>query len=516
MTNRGIPALVGLVVAASLSALSPAGGVAGFGDVATGRFYTAPVQWMVDHGLTTGTSPTCFSPDEFATRGQTAAFMWRMVDEPAAPPHPFADVAAAWQQGPVSWMFDIGVSHGTTETTFSPDDVVTRGQVAAMLHRLAGEPVARAPTEFTDVVKPWQITPVGWMLEEGITTGTSATTFSPEAPATRGQLAAFFHRYRGSPPVEIDLSSPECGTNVPVELPVLTVAFIGDQGSGTDARSVLELIRDEGANMVLHQGDFDYEDDPDSWDQLITDVLGRDFPYFASVGNHDESAWYGDGGYQSKLTQRLARVPDASCTGELGVNSSCTFRGLFFILSGVGTLGSDHESYIRDELAGTQSRWRICSWHKNQEAMQVGEKSDETGWNVYEECRMGGAIIATAHEHSYERTKTLIDMSTQSIDPDWPLPNEVQIAPGATFAFVSGLGGRSVRDQERCHPTTPPYGCDEIWASIYASDQGATYGALFCSFGVDAQAQEASCWFKDINGNVPDEFTVTNFNQSDP
>ena len=292
----------------------------------------------------------------------------------------------------------------------------------------------------------------------------------------------------------------------------LTVAFIGDQGSGTDARSVLELIRDEGADMVLHQGDFDYDDDPDSWDQLITEVLGRDFPYFASVGNHDESVWSGDGGYQSKLTGRLARIPEASCSGELGVKSSCTFRGLFFILSGAGTLGSDHETYIRDELARTQSRWRICSWHKDQEAMQVGGKGDSTGWDVYEECRMGGAIIATAHEHSYERTRTLVDMSTQSIDPNWPLSNQVRVAPGATFAFVSGLGGRSVRDQERCLPTTPPYGCDEMWASIYTSDQGATFGALFCSFGIDAQAQKATCWFKDINGNVPDQFTVTNFN----
>ena len=477
--------------------------------MAVGRFYTAPVQWMVDHELTTGSSPTCFSPEEFATRGQTAAFMWRMVGEPAAPPHPFVDVAAVWQHGPVSWMFDIGVTTGTSATTFSPDELVTRGQVAAMLHRLAGEPVASAPTRFADLVTPWQITPVGWMLEEGITTGTSPTTFSPDAPATRGQLAAFLHRYQGSPAVEIDLSSPTCRTNASVGL---TVAFIGDQGSGSDARSVLELIRNEGADMVLHQGDFDYGDDPDTWDQLITDVLGRDFPYFASVGNHDDSDWNGDGGYQSKLSRRLDRIPEASCTGELGVKSSCTFQGLFFILSGAGTMGSDHEIYIRDELARTESRWRICSWHKNQEAMQVGGKGDSTGWDVYEECRLGGAIIATAHEHSYERTKTLVDMSTQTIDSDWPLPNDVRVAPGATFAFVSGLGGKSVRDQERCLPAKSPYGCDGVWASIYTSDQGATAGALFCSFGIDAQAQKATCWFKDIDGNVPDRFTVISFN----
>lgn len=64
----------------------------------------------------------------------------------------------------------------------------------------------------------------------------------------------------------------------------LTVAFVGDQGSGAGARGVLRLIKAEGAGLVLHQGDFDYRDDPSVWDALITEVLGPAFPYFASVG----------------------------------------------------------------------------------------------------------------------------------------------------------------------------------------------------------------------------------------
>ncbi|MFQ5556626.1 MAG: S-layer homology domain-containing protein [Acidimicrobiales bacterium] len=503
-------ALVAAALAAVLSTSSPAGGVAGFGDVASGQYYTSGVQWMVDHSITNGTSPTCFSPEDLATRGQIAAFMWRMEGEPKAPPHTFVDVTESWQQGPVSWMADVGVTNGTSASTFSPDDLVTRGQLAAMLHRLAGEPAAPPATQFTDVFVSWQIAPVGWMLDQGITTGTSATTFSPEAPATRGQIATFFHRYKGSPVVTIDPSSPPCGAQTSSE--GLTVAFIGDQGSGRDARAVLELIRDRGADMVLHQGDFDYKSDPDAWDQLISDVLGTGFPYFASVGNHDDSAWDGSDGYQAKLIERLARVPEASCSGDLGVKSSCTFRGLFFILSGVGTMGSGHDTYIRDQLAQTNARWRICSWHKNQKEMQIGGKSSSTGWDVYEECRRQGAIIATAHEHSYERTRTLVDVSEQTVDPVWSSSDRVRVAPGATFVFVSGLGGKSVRDQERCLPTSAPYGCNGEWASIYTSDQGAADGALFCSFGTDATAQEATCWFEDVDGNVPDRFTVSNFN----
>ncbi len=293
-----------------------------------------------------------------------------------------------------------------------------------------------------------------------------------------------------------------------------TVAFIGDQGRGPDAEAVLQLIQNEGAHMVLHQGDFDYVNNPDRWDQMITDVLGADFPYFASVGNHDESRWYGPDGYQSKLLARLSRVPGATCTGEYGVNSACTFNGLLFILSGVDVLGTNHDTFISDELATTEFLWRICSFHKTMQAMQVGGKGDSTGWAVYEECRRGGAMIATAHEHSYHRTKTLVSMQNQTIDPAWPQPDEVRIGAGSSFVFVSGLGGKSIRDQERCLPTAPPYGCNGEWASIYTSNQGANYGALFCSFNVNGQPDKAHCYFKDIDGYIPDQFHVTNFNAS--
>ncbi len=98
--------------------------------------------------------------------------------------------------------------------------------------------------------------------------------------------------------------------------------------------------------------------------------------------------------------------------------------------------------------------------------MQIGGKGSSTGWEVYEECKMGGAIIATGHEHSYSRTKTLTSTESQIVDPDWPQVGEVRVAEGATFVFVSGLGGGSIRDQERCLPDAFPYGCNGEWASI--------------------------------------------------
>ena len=179
--------------------------------------------------------------------------------------------------------------------------------------------------------------------------------------------------------------------------PNLKVAFIGDQGLGADARAVLQLIANENAHMVIHSGDFDYADDPDAWDQQISSVLGASFPYFASIGNHDVAAW---SGYQQKLQARLASIPGASCSGNLGVQAACRYQGLFFLLTGPGTMGSGHDVYIRNQLARDSSIWSVCSWHKNQQEMQVGGKSSEVGWEPYEECRAGGGIIATGHEHS--------------------------------------------------------------------------------------------------------------------
>ena len=98
-------------------------------------------------------------------------------------------------------------------------------------------------------------------------------------------------------------------------------------GMSPGAVAVLELIRNEEADMVLHQGDFDYEDDPGAWDRQISDVLGHNFPYFASVGNHEVGSWPA---YQGKLLARLSRIDGAVCTGDMGVKSACTYQGFVF------------------------------------------------------------------------------------------------------------------------------------------------------------------------------------------
>ena len=286
------------------------------------------------------------------------------------------------------------------------------------------------------------------------------------------------------------------------------VAFIGDQGFNLNSIAVLNLIKDEGAQMVLHQGDLDYLDDPDAWDKMISDVLGDDFPYFGTIGQHDSLKW---NEYQQKLYDRLKKNPDVNCIGDLGVKSSCSYKGLLFIQAGPALKGSGHSSFIENQLNNNDHIWRICSWAATMHHMQLGQKEDKVGWEVYENCKNGAAIIATAHEHSYSRTKTLIDIENQIVDSEWSEPNKLRVKEGSTFVFVSGLGGHSIRDQERCLPVSYPYGCNGEWASIYTSDQDAFYGALFCTFNAGGQPNKAYCYFKDIDGRIIDEFTVTSF-----
>jgi hypothetical protein len=285
------------------------------------------------------------------------------------------------------------------------------------------------------------------------------------------------------------------------------IAFIGDQYLGSNPDAVMNLIKAEGAQAVMLSGDLDYTDNPAAWEAQINNVLGADFPVFVAIGNHDAAAWAGPGGYQQYIKDRFNRL-GISWSGDLGVQASFHYKGLFFVITAPGIDGFDtgsSDTYIRDQLAADTSAWSICSWHKDQQLMQVGGKPDETGWGVYEEARKGGAIIATAHEHSYSRTHLLSSMINQTTVTT---SNSLTLTKGNSFAFVSGLGGNGVR---------PQLLGGNWWASIYAStclpadpvcQPNGNFGALFGTFNVDGQPNKAVFYFKDINGRIIDSFTV--------
>ena len=170
-----------------------------------------------------------------------------------------------------------------------------------------------------------------------------------------------------------------------------------------DAVAVLDLIRSRGADAVVHSGDFDYGDDPDAWDAQIDAVLGADFPYFASVGNHDESAWEGPAGYQAKLEARLRRIGIA-WEGSVGVAAHIDWQGLSMVFVSPGIFqDGDTESapYLREHFAHSECLWRVASWHKNQRLMQAGDKGDAAGWfsSVYtaDQGARYGALFCMFH-----------------------------------------------------------------------------------------------------------------------
>lgn len=170
-----------------------------FTDVKESDYYYEPVKWAVEKGITNGTTATTFSPNAGCTRAQMVTFLWRAAGspEPSGKTNPFSDVDEnAYYFKALLWAVENGITNGTSATTFSPDAVCTRGQMAAFLYRNAKTPAVSGSTSFTDVTDgDYFSDAVVWAAQEGITVGTSDTTFSPAATCTRGQMVTFLYRY---------------------------------------------------------------------------------------------------------------------------------------------------------------------------------------------------------------------------------------------------------------------------------------------------------------------------------
>lgn len=169
-----------------------------FVDVKEGAYYYDAVLWAVEQKITSGTSATTFSPDASCTRAQMVTFLWRAAGSPKVEngKNPFADVQAdAYYYDAVLWAVEKGVTSGTSATTFSPDATVTRGQTVTFLYRNAGSPEVSGTMPFTDVeADAYYAKAVQWAVQQKITTGTSETTFSPMSDCTRGQIVTFLYR----------------------------------------------------------------------------------------------------------------------------------------------------------------------------------------------------------------------------------------------------------------------------------------------------------------------------------
>ena len=171
-----------------------------FADVATDAYYYDAVKWAVNKGITNGVSETLFGPDQACTRAQIVTFLWRAAGSPEPKSESsFADVAAdAYYAKAVAWAVENGITKGTSETTFHPDETCTRAQGVTFLYRALGK-LAAAQAGFTDVAADsYYADAVNWAAENGVTNGISETLFGPDGSCTRAQIVTFLYRaYQG-------------------------------------------------------------------------------------------------------------------------------------------------------------------------------------------------------------------------------------------------------------------------------------------------------------------------------
>jgi predicted phosphodiesterase len=317
---------------------------------------------------------------------------------------------------------------------------------------------------------------------------------------------------QGTSEVGQAVTAPEQGLlaaagTVPTD-PNLKIAFVGDTADGNNWKSVLTLVQNEGAAAVMVAGDMTYDADPAGWWTATESKVGQTWPVFLARGNHDDSSW---SGFLGEAANHLGGATRTN--GPHNAAYKTVYRGLTLINIKKG----DTATTINNLVGSDNHIWKVCGWHQNQNKMQVGGKGDEMGWGVYEACRQQGAIIITGHEHTYHRTKTMTSTTNQTIDSSCATGNHLCVGPNRTFVTVVGTGGTGLRSQVRCTPTssTAPFpslntsdpSCP-IWASIYTTNQGAKFGALFITFNVDGNQKKAHAYFKNISGTTIDTYDI--------
>ncbi len=171
-----------------------------FNDVQnSGVYYYDAVYWAYDYGITTGTSDTLFSPSADCTRAQFVTFLYRLAGSPTPTTTSckFTDISSSgYYYKAVLWAAANGVTEGTTSTTFSPNVKITRAQAVTMIYRYAGSPSVSTTNPFTDTSSSaYYYDAMLWAVKNEITSGTTKTTFSPSTTCSRAMMVTFLYRY---------------------------------------------------------------------------------------------------------------------------------------------------------------------------------------------------------------------------------------------------------------------------------------------------------------------------------
>lgn len=186
-----------VTVSAAFKAAAPASENP-FTDVPSGAYYEDAVIWAVKKDITSGTSATTFDPDGSCTRAQAVTFLWRAAGspEPKSAAMPFTDVpAGSYFEKAVLWAVENGITKGTSDTTFSPDASCTRAQIVTFLWRAGGSPAVSGNSAFSDVASDaYYAAAVAWAEKNGVTGGIGGGLFGSDNTCTRAQIVTFLHR----------------------------------------------------------------------------------------------------------------------------------------------------------------------------------------------------------------------------------------------------------------------------------------------------------------------------------
>ena len=296
--------------------------------------------------------------------------------------------------------------------------------------------------------------------------------------------------------------------------PDFKVALLGDQGVNAEARAVLALIKRENPSLVLLLGNLGYEGNsrraPLRWLNQLNEILGEDLPVFSPVGNHDVRRW---ARYASVLVDRQEQTGGTRCSGSTGSTRHAAIRVCSSSSPAqepcrISPTSIPHTEYLTTRLAGSEAIWKICVWAQ-EPASDAGGRQEQRGRlgclrgvpGGWRDHRHGARAFVCAHQDPGEHAEP----ARQS-----RLAGAGRADGLARLDLRRGgwTGGESIREQERCRPFTYPYGCDGEWARIYTSDQGAKAGALFLTFHVDGDPRKARSYFKNVDGEIVDRFTV--------
>lgn len=241
-------------------------------------------------------------------------------------------------------------------------------------------------------------------------------------------------------------------------------------------------------------GDLDYADSPSQWESFVNAQVGPNYPYFYVLGNHETD---NASAYRANAEARFNRL-GIPWVGTLTTHCRFDWRGIRFILTTPGIGDSSAAPYIRDQAAATTVPWVLSLFHQQMAKMQVNTKGDTTGWAVYEEARLQGVVTWNGHAHGYGRTHLLSKMDTQTVSDN---TSPYTITRGASIVVQDGLGGDDIT-------AAGPWAGQPYWGKVYTPSNGATFGAVLCTFGAAGDPRRADCVFRNIKGVDIDRWTM--------